>query len=160
MRHHWRLPARHCSFRAGYRIGRLGIGSECACDDREAVGFTGRSEGAAILTSRAKRERDLSLDDVVNLQYFRLAWVDPHLGQDRAQALSKCVELLPRVPDLADLEVAVRAKAKRIVESVCRKHTSLRQSTDDCFVLLCGQRRRRVPVYYAQVTPPCWGPAT
>ena len=52
---------------------------------------------------RLLRARGLALDDVVHLKHFRLARVDPQLSENRAQALSKRVELLPRIPDLADL---------------------------------------------------------
>src|SRR5436190_17879375 len=100
-----------------------------------------------VATRLTKLLRALSLDDVVNLKHFRLARVNPQLSENRAQALSKRVELLPRIPDLADLEVAVRAKAKLIVEPVCWKHTRLREATDNFVVLLCGQRRGREPDY-------------
>jgi hypothetical protein len=95
--------------------------------------------------SRESGVGTLSLDDVVDLKNFRLARIDPHLGKDRAQPPSKRLELLLRIPDLADLEVAVRAKAKLIVEPVCWKHTRLREATDNFVVLLCGQRRGREP---------------
>src|SRR4051812_32239043 len=54
-------------------------------------------------------EPGLLLDDVVNLKHFRLPRVDPHVGEDRPQPLPECIEVLLRIPYLADLEVILRA---------------------------------------------------
>lgn len=46
----------------------------------------------------------LAPDDAVYLDHFRLARVNAQLRQDRAKACTESVELLLRVPNLADLE--------------------------------------------------------
>jgi hypothetical protein len=63
------------------------------------------------------RER-LTLDDVVYRQDFRFARVNPQLLQDWHETRSESLELLLRIPDQADLQVALRSEAKLIVQSV------------------------------------------
>jgi hypothetical protein len=53
----------------------------------------------------------LALDDVVDFEHFRLARINPHLFQKRHQTLPERVELLARVPDLADPDVPVHDKS-------------------------------------------------
>jgi hypothetical protein len=49
-----------------------------------------------------------ALHDVVNLEDVRrVGELDADDGEDRHQTLAECLELLPRVPDLADLQVAI-----------------------------------------------------
>jgi hypothetical protein len=47
----------------------------------------------------------------VDLEDLRLAGVYPELRQDRHKARRECLELLPRLPDLADPDVPVQEKA-------------------------------------------------
>jgi hypothetical protein len=56
---------------------------------------------------RETRER-LAFDDVVGLKKLGLTRLDTDVSQHRHQPLPELLPLLPRVPDLADLEVAVR----------------------------------------------------
>src|SRR3954453_8926419 len=97
----------------------------------------------AISQTDLPRVGALALDDVVHLEHFRVAWVDPQLGQDRPQTLTKRFKLLLRIPDLTDLEVPLRAKAELVVESVGGKDPGLIEATDDFVVLLCPQGRGR-----------------
>src|SRR3954447_23465856 len=106
------------------------------------------------------RDLHLALDDVVHLEHFRVAWVDPQLGQDRPQTLTKRFKLLLRIPDLTDLEVPLRAKAELVVESVGGKDPGLIEATDDFVVLLCPQGRRRETDYQAHERAPYSGVAT
>src|SRR5204862_6425423 len=63
-----------------------------------------------------------ALDDVVNLEDVWLACeLDSGVGQHWRQPFAERGELFPRVPDLADLEVAVRTEADVVVEPVGRK---------------------------------------
>src|SRR3954452_21402522 len=103
----------------------------------------------AISQTDVHRVGALALDDVVNLEHFRVAWVDPQLGQDRPQTLTKRFKLLLRIPDLADLEVPLRAKAELVVESVGGKDSGLIEAADDFVVLLCPQGRGRESDYQA-----------
>ncbi|MGZ5387834.1 MAG: hypothetical protein ACXWGS_10500 [Solirubrobacterales bacterium] len=80
----------------------------------------------------------------MNLHYLRLARVDPYIRQDRHEALAERIELLLRVPDLADAEVAIRTEADVIVQPIWGP-LSLSQASDAFVVLLCGQG--------------CWGKA-
>jgi hypothetical protein len=84
----------------------------------------------------------LAPDDVVNLQYLGLAGIYPHLRKHRHEALAKSLKPLPRVPDLADPEVAIRAEADVVLESVRRKFSDLLDSAYSLVVLLGRQRRR------------------
>jgi hypothetical protein len=49
----------------------------------------------------------LALDDVVDLEHLGLTRLDPNVFQHRHEALAERVELLLRVPDLTDSELAV-----------------------------------------------------
>jgi hypothetical protein len=49
----------------------------------------------------------LALDDVVDLEHLGLTGLDPNVFQHRHEALAERVELLLRVPDLTDFELAV-----------------------------------------------------
>ena len=49
----------------------------------------------------------LALDDVVDLEHLGLTRLDPNVFQHRHEALAERFELLPRVPDLTDSELAV-----------------------------------------------------
>lgn len=49
-----------------------------------------------------------ALDDVVNREFLgRPRELDPRIGQDRDQPLTKRLELLSRVPDLADTQIPI-----------------------------------------------------
>lgn len=62
----------------------------------------------------------LALENVVDLKHFGLARkLDPDIVQHGHEALTERVELLLRVPDLADSEVAVRLEGDVVLESVC-----------------------------------------
>src|SRR3954447_4747442 len=64
-----------------------------------------------------RRARWSALDDVVNLKdVWRIGELDAGAGEDRHQTLAECLELLPGVPDLADLKVAIRTEADVVVE--------------------------------------------
>src|SRR4051812_4075000 len=96
---------------------------------------------------------ELRLDHVMNLEYFGLAGVDTDLGQDRPQLLTERVEVLLRIPDLADFEIAVRAKAELVIEALRGKDTRIRQPTDNFVVLRRRQRRRRKTDKETQANP-------
>ena len=74
--------------------------------------------GRTIDDSRSgRRARWSALDDVVNLEdVWRIGELDAGAGEDRHQTLAEGLELLPRVPDLADLKVAIRTEADVVVE--------------------------------------------
>src|SRR3954454_6793478 len=76
------------------------------------------SRGRTIDDSRSgRRARWSALDDVVNLEdVWRIGELDAGAGEDRHQTLAEGLELLPRVPDLADLKVAIRTEADVVVE--------------------------------------------
>ena len=58
-----------------------------------------------------------ALDDVVNLEDVRRAGeLDAGGGEDRHQTLAESLELLPRIPDLADLKVAGQTEADMVVQ--------------------------------------------
>jgi hypothetical protein len=58
-----------------------------------------------------------ALDDVVNVEDVRrIGELNADTGEDRHQALPERLELLPRVPDLADAKVAVRTETDVVVE--------------------------------------------
>jgi hypothetical protein len=77
----------------------------------------------------------------VDLDYFRLAGVDPDLGKDRHQSLAECLELLSGIPDLADAEASLGAEADVVVESVGREVTGGFELADGLVVL--GGRQGR-----------------
>src|SRR5437763_266421 len=78
----------------------------------------------------------LALDDVVDLEHLGLPRLDPDLVQHRHEALTERVELLARVPDLTDAEVAVRLEGDVVVESLRRPVAHLLQTADGVVVLL------------------------
>jgi len=49
----------------------------------------------------------LALEDVVDLEHLGLTRLDPNVFQHRHEALAERFELLPRVPDLTDFDLAV-----------------------------------------------------
>src|SRR6266566_4792990 len=59
----------------------------------------------------------LALDDVVDLQNLGLTWLDADVLQHRHETLTERVELLLRVPDLADSQLAVRLEGDVVLES-------------------------------------------
>src|SRR4029079_7308759 len=64
-----------------------------------------------------RRARWSALDDVVNLEDVRrIGELDAGAREDRYQTLAEGLELLPRVPDLADVKVAIRTEADVVVE--------------------------------------------
>src|SRR4051794_6577545 len=79
----------------------------------------------------------LALDDVVDLEHLGLARkLDSNVLQHRHEALSKCIELLSRVPDLADSEVPVRLEGDVELESLRQPVARLLQPADGLVVLL------------------------
>src|SRR3954454_7110785 len=74
--------------------------------------------GRTIDDSRSgRRARWSALDDVVNLEDVRrVGELDVGAGEDRHQTLTEGLELLPRVPDLADLKAAIGTEADVVVE--------------------------------------------
>ena len=49
----------------------------------------------------------LALEDVVDLEHLGLTRLDPNVLQHRHEALAERFELVPRVPDLTDFDLAV-----------------------------------------------------
>src|SRR3954447_23061585 len=152
---------------AGDRCGRrrvrrlrLNRARQSYCSGRKAEAAPSPCMSDAISQTDVHRVGALPLDDVVHLEHFRVAWVDPQLGQDRPQTLTKRFKLLLRIPDLTDLEVPLRAKAELVVESVGGKDPGLIEATDDFVVLLCPQGRRRETDYQAHERAPYSGVAT
>src|SRR3954470_11856092 len=85
----------------------------------------------------ALRDLFLALDDVVDLEHLGLARkLDSNVLQHRHEALSKCIELLSRVPDLADSEVPVRLEGDVELESLRQPVARLLQPADGLVVLL------------------------
>src|SRR5437588_10264474 len=86
-RHHARLrPLAHRG-RCPPTVAGGGVASDCADVVAALAGGVGGylpKRTTAILTAPCRTERS-ALDDVVDLEHFRLAWVDPHFRQDRAQ---------------------------------------------------------------------------
>jgi hypothetical protein len=70
----------------------------------------------------------LALDDVVDLEHLGLTRLDPNVLQHRHEALTERVELLPRVPDLTDSELAVRLEGDVVLESLRQPVASIRGS--------------------------------
>src|SRR5437867_2537945 len=85
----------------------------------------------------------LALDDVVDLEHLRLARKrDPDVPQHWHEALTERVELLARVPDLADPEVTVRLEGDVILESLRQPVPRLLEAADG-FVVLFGSHTGR-----------------
>lgn len=77
----------------------------------------------------------LALDDVVHLEDLRLAGkLDPGINRHGHQLLAKRGELLYGVPDLADLEVALRPEADVELEAVRGKLPRLSQPPEGLVV--------------------------
>src|SRR6266480_3070459 len=111
----------------GHRhLNRSSTSRASGIQDTEAAGGCGEDyrsgwkhhfqSGAERSRRGAGRERSarllqLALDDVVDLDEGRLSGIDPDLVEDRHHALAEGLELLLRVPDLAHVEVPVRAEA-------------------------------------------------
>ena len=58
-------------------------------------------------------------DDVVELEHLGLALeLDANVAQDRHQTLTERIELLLRIPDLADLEASTRGEGDVVREPV------------------------------------------
>jgi hypothetical protein len=73
------------------------------CYPQRECAFLGREEGLAKRLATLAPLGRLALLDVVDLEDLRLAGkLDPGLGQHRHEALTERLELLPRIPDLAD----------------------------------------------------------
>src|SRR4051794_5696458 len=82
-----------------------------------------------------------ALDDVVNLDQLGLARIYPDVGEEGHEARPEGLELFPRVPDLADFQVPVRAEAHVVVETVGWEVPGRLKPPDAFVVLLRGQRR-------------------
>ena len=80
--------------------------------------------------------RGLGLDDVVDGQHFSLTGVDPDLFQDRTEARAKRFHVFLGIPDLADLQVALGAEAKFVVQSLSREDPGLIEAPNYFVVLL------------------------
>ena len=80
----------------------------------------------------------LAPDDVVDLEYLRLARLNPDIGKHGPQSLAKRFELLPRVPDFADANAAVYEEGDVVLQPLRWKVTGLLQVTDSLVVLLAG----------------------
>src|SRR4051794_23795459 len=86
----------------------------------------------------------LAPDDVVDLEDLRLAWLYPHIGQYRHQALAERLPLLPRVPDLANTDAAIHEEGDVVFQSIRGELTAIPfQAADGFVVLRRGGRRRR-----------------
>ena len=70
------------------------------------------------------------------LEQFRLARLYTDVGQHRHKALTERLELLPRVPDLADAEVAVRTEGDVVLEPVRRPVAGVIKTAEGFVVLL------------------------
>src|SRR5438270_7866040 len=82
------------------------------------------------------RDSVLALDDVVDLEHLGLARkLDPDVLKHWHKALTERVELLARVPDLADSEVAVRLEGDVILESLRQPVARLLEAADGVVVL-------------------------
>src|SRR5438105_6022753 len=85
----------------------------------------------------------LALDDVVDLEHLGLARkLDPDVLKHWHEALTERVELLARVPDLADSEVTVRLEGDVILESLRQPVARLLEAADG-FVVLFGSHTGR-----------------
>src|SRR3954468_7061679 len=86
--------------------------------------------GADVRMGRLSRERlgrsarsclVLALDDVVDLEHLGLAFeLDPSVLEHRHQTLAEGVELLARVPNLANAEIPLRAESDVVGKSLRR----------------------------------------
>jgi hypothetical protein len=63
----------------------------------------------------------LAADDVVDLEYLRLARVSPDIEQHGPQSLAKGFELLPRVPDFTDASTTVCEEGDVVLQPLRRK---------------------------------------
>src|SRR6185295_1773747 len=89
------------------------------------------------------RTRALALDDVVDLEHLGLTLeLDPNVVQHRLQSLTERVELLARIPDLADAQVALRAESDVVGEALRRPVAGLLEAADAFIVLLRRHSRR------------------
>src|SRR4029079_829843 len=78
----------------------------------------------------------LALENAVDLEHFGLARkLDPDVLQHRHEALTERVELLFRLPDLSDSEVAVRLESDVVLKSVRQPVAGLLQTADGFVVL-------------------------
>src|SRR3954449_2183622 len=84
----------------------------------------------------------LALDDVVDLEDLGLTGLDPSVFQYRHEALAERVELLPRIPDLTDDELAVRFEGDVELESLRQPVPRLLQLGHGLVVLLRGHMGR------------------
>src|SRR5437588_3583868 len=85
----------------------------------------------------------LALDDVVDLEHLGLARkLDPDVLKHWHEALTERVELLARVPDLADSEVTVRLEGDVILEALRQPVARLLEAADG-FVVLFGSHTGR-----------------
>src|SRR5664280_911573 len=80
--------------------------------------------------------RELALDHVVNRGDHRLAESDVQSRKDRHQRRAEGLELLVRLPDVKDLDLAVRLERKMIRATLGRSRTRRLESFDRFSVLL------------------------
>src|SRR5215218_10335399 len=101
------------------------------------------NSGPDASAARLKRSdvcRDLALDDVVDLEHFRLTRLNSDLGQHWHEPLPERLPLLLRVPYLADTKVSLRSEEHVVFEPVRRPVPYLLNPADTLVVLLSGQR--------------------
>src|SRR6185503_21252022 len=85
----------------------------------------------------------LAPDDVVDLELLGLARkLDPYIGQHRHEVLPECVELLARVPDLADSEMTARFERDVVVKPGRRPFAGTLKTADGLIVLFGGHASR------------------
>jgi hypothetical protein len=78
----------------------------------------------------------------VDLEHLGLAReFDPNVVQHRLQTTAERVELLPRIPDLADAQVPLRAESDVMGEALRRPAAGLLEAAD-AFVLLLRRHGR------------------
>src|SRR5207248_2599378 len=97
-------PARH-----GTLKGRTPTGAKTG---KVAACFARRS-GPCSLCAQV-----LAVDDVMDLQKLGSARFDADLLQDRHEARAELVELLSRVPNLVDSELAARLEGDVVLKSI------------------------------------------
>src|SRR3990172_2206902 len=131
------------------RIGRLLLGPYPQVRDLPRSGALGAlcPDSARTTTPWEVRRCDsrllgLAFDGVVSLEdLWSAGKLDSDVGQNGHHPLSERLQLLLRVPNLADVETVVRPEEDVVLQAVRRPGSSLLESTDAFFVLLFRQVR-------------------
>jgi hypothetical protein len=79
----------------------------------------------------------------VDLKRLRFARVYAHVREKGHEALPERIDLLPRIPNLADSEVPVRNEAHVDIQPVRREVPGVLKMADRLVVLLRRRLRRR-----------------